>query len=269
MKKMTNATSKGSIRAWAKVFIFRVLYKKMSKQYQAHLDWFKTAFTDDSSAEDIIEFIKRVFDLEKALHLDVVRSLETSIQASDIAPCKIDIKDALFLTSYIKDNLDKGDNGAQVIDRFVKDYPDLLKKYAIDASLVQRLTRTHLSKLSFPQIMQVLSVYEQKRNRQLVREADLRNMVKLVPSVVRGETVAAADMLNEMASLCATAPSKSEIKIQVFGPNDIRVCVDTASLLHNIREALRDNAESLGRMEGKVFNIEISNKLVRTLCGQL
>jgi len=241
----------------------------MSKlQYQAHLEWFRTAFTDDSSAEDIIVFIKKVFELEKALHLDVIKSLEGSIKASDIAPCKIDVKDALFVVDYVKDNMQKGDNGAQVIDQFIVDYPNLLQKYSIDPSFVQRIARAHLSGLSFSQIMQVLAVYEQKRNRQLVREADLRNAVRLVPNVVRNETVAAADMLNEMASLCVTAPSKSEIKIQVFGPNDIRVSIDTASMLHNIREALRANASALGGIDGKVFNIEISNKLVKTLCNQ-
>ena len=241
----------------------------MSRQYQAHLEWFRTAFTDDSPTEDIIEFIKTVFDLEKALHVNIIRYVEETVKASDLAPIKFDIKDALFVVNYIKDNLEKNDNGAQVIDRFVLDYPHMLKKYNIDVAFFQRITRSHLDKLSFPQIMQVLSVYEQKRNRQMIREADLCNAVKLMPSVVRRETVAAAEMLNEMASLCVTAPSKSEIKIQVLGPNDIRVSIDTASLLYNIREAIRSHTGSLNNIQSKIFNIEISNKLVKTICGQL
>lgn len=231
------------------------------------LDWCRNAFSNDSATEDIATFMSKLFEIEKRLKLDVVKSLEAmSFNANDL-PVKIDVLDGIFVADYVLDNLEKdNDNGLQVVESFVAENRHIIEKYGVNVDVFMRIARMHMKSMSFKEIMNIFSVYEQKRTRQLLNTTDLCNIVKTVPNIISTETIAVADLLNELASLCVSNPGKAEIKIQINSPNDIRLSVDTASMLHNIREGIMKNSvDSLESLSGRTFNIEISNKLVKNL----
>lgn len=234
------------------------------------LRWFKTLFTEDSSTEDVVVFLSKVFELEKAMGIDVVKSLEKSFSGGVDIPFHIDVKDGLFMVDYILRNLEDGNkNGMQVVESFVCEHGHLLRKYDIQVDALLRMAKSQMSNLKFQEIMHIFTVFEQKRNNQMLKTTDLCTVVTSVPHIIRSETLVAANLLNDLASLCITNPSKSEIKIQINGPTDVRVSIDTASMLHNIREGiLRQPPDILQSLAGKTYNIEISNKLVRNVCSQ-
>lgn len=231
-----------------------------------HIEWFKNLFTEDSSTEDIVTFIKKVFELEKKLKIDVVSFLENS---NLNLPVKIDVNDGLYVIDFVSTQFESDCNGAMVVETFVRENKGLLQKYNLDASRIEGLVKSHLSDLSFSEVMNVLSVFEQKRTRQMVHENDLRDVIKSMPKLIRSETVAAADLLNELASLCIATSSKSEIKVVINNVDDVRISVDTASMINNIRNAIRDYpSDELAKLKGKSFNIEISTKLVKSIFKQ-
>lgn len=234
-----------------------------------HVEWFRNLFTEDSNTDDIILFIKNVFELEKRLKIDIINFLENSHLNLKKLPLKIDVKDGLYVVDFISTRLDSDSNGAEVIAHFVRENKHLMEKYNLDCGHLEALVKRHLSDLSFSQVMNVVSVFEQKRNRQMIHENDLRNVIKCAPKLIRSETVAAADLLNELASLCITTSSKSEIKVVINDIDDVRISIDAASMINNIRNAIMNHyADELSNLKGKSFNVEISNKLVKSIFNQ-
>lgn len=221
------------------------------------IEWFKHVFTSDSSTQDIIEFIKKIFELEKMLKIDVVKTLENSIDVHNYNFTRIDVKDGIKLIECILLKIGNNEHG---IEKFLVDNTHFFQKYNINSSFINNKL---FENFSFSGVMHIVSIIGQKKNRQMIQEGDLCDIIKVAPDIVTSSSVALADLVNELASLCITSPSKSEIKIQINSPTDIRVSIDTASLINNIRESLKSNADGLQSVYGKMFNIEISNKLTK------
>lgn len=219
------------------------------------IEWFKNVFTFESSTTDIIEFIKKIFELEKTLKIDVIKTLENSIDVNNYNFTRIDVKDGIRMVECILSKIRSNEYG---IETFLSENKLFFQKYNINPDI---LNNKMFENFSFSNVMHVISIIGQKKNRQMIQEGDLCDIIKVAPDIISSNSVALADLVNELASLCITTPSKAEIKIQINSPTDIRISIDTASLINNIREALKSNAEKLSSVYGKMFNIEISNKL--------
>lgn len=221
------------------------------------IEWFKNVFTADSSTKDIIEFIKKIFELEKMLKIDVVKTLENSIDVNHYNFTRIDVKDGIKLIECIVTKISNNEHG---IETFLAENQAFFQKYNINSNF---LNNKLFENFSFSRVMHIITIIGKKKNRQMIEEGDLCDIINVVPDIVSSSSVALADLVNELASLCITSPTKSEIKIQINSPTDIRVSVDTASLINNIRESLKSNVDNLSSVYGKMFNIEISNKLTK------
>lgn len=221
------------------------------------IEWFKNVFTFESSTKDIIEFIKKIFELEKTLKIDVIKTLKNTIDVNNYNYnfMRIDVNDGIQIIDCI---LEKIQNNEYGIENFLAENKHFFLKYNISPSI---LDHKMFQNFSFSNVVHILSIIGQKKNRQMIEEDDLCGIIKAAPDIISSNSVALADLVNELASLCITSPSKSEIKIQINSPTDIRISIDTASLINNIRESLKANADKLNNVYGKMFNIEISNKL--------
>lgn len=224
-----------------------------------NISWFKSIFTDDSSVEDIIDFIKNVFELEKHLKFDIVKTLESIFDTSDYNFVRIDVKDAKSVISYILKHI-KDENSC--FESFLNDNNILFKKYNIN---IDFLKQDILKKLSLVNAMQIITIIGQKRNYQMLREKDLYNVVKIIPSVINKEAIVYAELINELSALCVTKPSKSEINIQINSIDDVCVSIDTVSMINNLRENLKRNPALLNKLVGKTYNIEITSKLANKI----
>jgi len=221
------------------------------------IEWFKNVFTTDSSTKDIIEFIKKIFELEKMLKIDVIKTLENSIDVNHYNFTRIDVTDGINLIECILTKIVNNEHG---IEKFLAENQHFFLKYNINSNLINNKM---FENFSFSGVMHVISIIGKKKNRQMIQEGDLCDIINIAPDIVTSSSVALADLVNELASLCITSPSKSEIKIQINSPSDIRVSIDTASLINNIRESLKLNVDNLSSVYGKMFNIEISDKLTK------
>jgi hypothetical protein len=222
----------------------------------ANIAWFKNLFTKESSTENIILFIKNIFKLEQIIKIDIIKTLENTIDVNSFNFTRIDVLDGLNILECIIKNIETNEKNIEV---FLNDNQSFLKKYNINTNIFNNVL---FQNMSFSSILHILSIIGQKKNNQLIQEKDLCSIVKTVPDIVCNNTVVLADLINEVASLCITTSTRSEIKIHVNDLNDIRISIDTASLINNIRELLKSN-DNLSDIVGKSYNIEISSKLTQ------
>jgi hypothetical protein len=240
----------------------------VSKEQRDHA-WLKDLFTDESPTEDVITLVKNILSVERTLGFDVLGVCQNALNASGGLRKRLDVKDGLAIVEFLRTEVESTDDGPEILRKFLDKHGHILRLHGFQTEYLQRLNESDALKgMTFREVMHVCGAYERRRGGEILPLKDLSKAVQLMPSLMRGEVVAAADMIQEMAALCITSPSKAEIRLHISEGDleDIRISIDTASLINNLRIALRaQGPDVLRAMAGRTFNIEVSSKLAKSL----
>lgn len=221
-------------------------------ELESHNDVINNLFTHDSSTENIILFMKNVFEIEKKYNIDLVNFIKAFSGKITGTNLKLDVVDCLdIVKSFNKNHL--------VLGSFLKENKKYFDKYNIDYKFFENYDLENISVESF---MKLTSVYGKKRNYDMISEKDFQSIIPVIPTkLINPNIIAMSELMSEVASFYITKPSLSEITIHINDEDDVSVNIDVSMLLHNIRKSLKSNPEKLRLLKDKNFSIEISNKI--------